>query len=392
MEKSITSLLTNQFIRFINSQRFSGILLLLATIVSLFLANSISAEGYHHFWSEEIKLSFSGRTIGMSPEHFINEILMSVFFLLVGLEIKREFLNGELSGKEKASLPIAAALGGMIFPALIYISINYGTDTFSGWGIPMATDIAFAIGILSLLGKRIPEGLKILLTALAVVDDLGAVIVIALFYTKGIALMYLGYAAVVVVVMLILNRFNVKSLLPYLLLGVVLWLCIYNSGIHSTISGVILAACIPYSKTKRSPLTRLENILHTPVNFLVMPLFAMANTAINISGAIGDQLLTRESVGIAAGLVIGKPLGITLFIWLAIKAGISKLPSNVNFKEIIATGFLGGIGFTMSIFISLLAFTNEENIINAKLMILISSFVAGTIGFMMLKKYADAKT
>ena len=211
MKKSITSLLSTQFIRFINSQRFSGILLLLTTIVSLFLANSISAEGYHHFWSEEIKLNFSERTIGMSPEHFINEILMSVFFLLVGLEIKREFINGELAGKEKASLPIAAALGGMIFPALIYISINHGTDTFSGWGIPMATDIAFAIGVLSLLGKRVPEGLKILLIALAVVDDLGAVIVIALFYTKGITLIYLGYTAIVVTLLIILNRFKVNS-------------------------------------------------------------------------------------------------------------------------------------------------------------------------------------
>lgn len=384
--------LSRKFLEFINSQKFSGILLMIMTCISLVVANSGWAEGYLHFWEKEFGISIGEIHIGLSPEHFINEILMSVFFLLVGLEIKREFIDGELAGRERALMPIAAALGGMIAPALIYTLFNYGKPGSSGWGIPMATDIAFAIGILSILGKRVPDGLKVLLTALAVVDDLGAVMVIAIFYTGTLSFKYLLLAAGIMALLFILNKMKVHILLPYLLLGVILWFAIYKSGVHSTISGVLLALTIPYKRNPRNLLYKLEDSLHTPVNYFIMPLFALANTAIALSGDISTAILSSVSFGIAFGLIIGKPLGISLFIWIMVKLKWSRLPDNINMKEIIATGFLGGIGFTMSIFIALLAFDDPETIVTAKLMILISSLIAGTIGFLLLKKYADAKS
>lgn len=329
---------------------------------------------------------------GMSVEHFVNDGLMAVFFLLVGLEIKRELIAGELSSFEKASIPVSAAIGGMIVPALLYALFNHGTATTSGWGIPMATDIAFAIGVLSLLGNRVPDSLKILLTALAVVDDLGAVVVIALFYSSGISFFYLMLSGFVLLLLFIMNRSGVKSLVFYLIPGILLWYFMYSSGVHSTISGVLLAMVIPFRKNEEhTPLLRLEHWLHRPVNFIIMPLFALVNTAIVFDPGILHQVISPESFGIATGLIFGKPIGILLFIGLAIILKIGKLPEGINMKHIAGIGILGGIGFTMSIFISLLAFKEPEYILNAKLVILLSSFIAGTIGYFVLLKINDTK-
>lgn len=383
MKLSITAALRE----FIQSQKFSGVLLILCTVLSLSLANSIFSESYLKFWQFHFGSLLNGSTAGMSIEHFINDGLMAIFFLLVGLEIKREAVAGELSSIKKAAIPVAAAFGGMIIPALIYTAFNYNTPTASGWGIPMATDIAFAIGALSLLGKRVPDSLKMLLTALAVADDLGAVVVIALFYSSGISVLYLGLSGAVMVLLIILNLAGVRSLLLYLLPGLLLWYFMYCSGVHSAIAGVLLAMTIPFSKKeKNSPLLRLEHTLHSPVNFIIMPLFALANTAIILSSGFMDEVFSPEILGIGMGLVVGKPVGIILFISLALRFRIGKLPEGVTMKQVLGMGFLGGIGFTMSIFISLLAFSEPEYILNAKVIILASSFIAGLTGIILLKK------
>ncbi|HRH67301.1 MAG TPA: Na+/H+ antiporter NhaA [Bacteroidia bacterium] len=383
MKLSITAALRE----FIQSQKFSGVLLILCTVLSLSLANSIFSESYLKFWQFHFGSLLNGSTAGMSIEHFINDGLMAIFFLLVGLEIKREAVAGELSSIKKAAIPVAAAFGGMIIPALIYTAFNYNTPTASGWGIPMATDIAFAIGALSLLGKRVPDSLKMLLTALAVADDLGAVVVIALFYSSGISVLYLVLSGAVMVLLIILNLAGVRSLLLYLLPGLLLWYFMYCSGVHSAIAGVLLAMTIPFSKKeKNSPLLRLEHTLHSPVNFIIMPLFALANTAIILSSGFMDEVFSPEILGIGMGLVVGKPVGIILFISLALRFRIGKLPEGVTMKQVLGMGFLGGIGFTMSIFISLLAFSEPEYILNAKVIILASSFIAGLTGIILLKK------
>lgn len=302
-------------------------------------------------------------------------------------------MGGELSTIRKAIIPVAAAIGGMIFPALFYLFFNTGTETASGWGIPMATDIAFAIGVLSLLGNRIPDSLKILLTALAVVDDLGAVIVIALFYSSGISMFYLLSAAGVLVLLSVFNFLRVKSLLFYLIPGLFLWYFMYSSGVHSAIAGVLLAMTIPYRKEdEKSPLLKLEHSLHFPVNFIIMPLFALANTAIVLNSGFMDQILSPESLGIGVGLIFGKPIGIVSFISLVLLFKIGKLPYGMNMKQVIGLGFLGGIGFTMSIFISLLAFSEPDHILNAKIVILISSCIAGLTGYFLLRKTNHASS
>ncbi|TAH43006.1 MAG: Na+/H+ antiporter NhaA [Bacteroidetes bacterium] len=387
------TLFTEAFTEFIQNQRAVGILLILCTATSLLLANSVYSDSYVHFWHKEISLIISDFQIQMGLGHFINDALMAVFFLLVGLEIKRELLEGELSSLKRATLPLAAALGGMLVPAGIYMLFNAGTETQSGWGIPMATDIAFAIGILSLLGNRVPVSLKILLTALAVVDDLGAVLVIALFYTKSISTYYLMLAAVPLVILIILNRFRVKYITLYLLVGVVLWYFVYKSGIHATIAGVLLALTLPLRGfEKKSPLLSLEHALHTPVNFLIMPLFALANTAIVLGSGFIETLQTSESLGIAFGLILGKPIGIFSFILIALYTKVSRLPHGTNLKQLLGVGFIAGIGFTMSIFIGMLAFDSPDHIYNAKLAILSSSLVAGIIGFFLLKCATNATT
>ncbi len=376
---------TTLFKEFFDSEKAAGLILIFCTAISLLLANSTLSDTYLQFW----ETSFQGHSIA----HWINDGLMAIFFLLIGLELEREIYKGELSNVKDALLPIFGAIGGITVPASIYISINYGTETQSGAGIPMATDIAFALGILALLGSRVPLSLKVFLTALAVIDDLGAIIIIAIFYTKTLAFVNLFIALGVFAFLLILNRLKVMNLIPYLVGGVVMWYFMLHSGVHATITGVLLAFAIPFGKgDKTSSSYKLEHFLHKPVAFIVLPVFALANTAIIFSGDLSDTLTEPYSMGILLGLVVGKPLGIFLLTFLTVQLGWCKLPSDLNWKSILGVGFLGGIGFTMSIFITLLAFENETIINNAKLIILISSLIAGIIGFFMLKTILKSST
>jgi NhaA family Na+:H+ antiporter len=369
---------TKLFTGFFESEKAGGLLLILCTVVSLILANSAIGNAYHHFWLME----FSGQSI----EYWINDGLMTIFFLLIGLELEREIYKGELSNIKDALLPIFGAIGGMFIPAGIFLFFNYGTATQSGAGIPMATDIAFALGILSLLGSKVPTSLKIFLTALAVMDDLGAILVIAVFYTKTILWSNLLIAMGIYVVLLVLGRLKVNNLIPYLIGGVIMWYFMLHSGVHATITGVLLAFAIPFGKGgKKSTSYILQHFLHKPVAFIILPVFALANTAIVLSSDIGSTLTQNYSLGIALGLIVGKPLGIFALTFVAVKLGICQLPSDLNWKSIIGVGFLGGIGFTMSIFITLLAFDHQAIINNAKFVILISSLIAGIIGFLTLK-------
>lgn len=372
--------LTSTFTDFFQSEKAGGIILLFVTIVSLILANSQIQTEYIAFWNTELGHH--------SITHWINDGLMTIFFLLIGLELEREMYNGELSDIKNAVLPIFGALGGMVVPAGIFLMLNYGTQTQNGAGIPMATDIAFAIGVLSLLGNRIPASLKIFLTALAVIDDLGAILVIAIFYTQSIAFLNLFLAFLVMGILFILNRKKVHNIIPYLIGGVLMWYFMLNSGVHATITGVLLAFVIPFGDGgKETSSYRLQHFLHKPVAFIILPLFAIANTCIAITSDWHEGLSHENSIGIITGLVIGKPLGIYLFSLLAVSIGICKLPNDLKWKNILGAGMLGGIGFTMSIFITLLAFKNDgEEVINySKIAILIASFLSGTFGFIWLK-------
>ena len=371
---------TRLFKDFFESEKAGGLLLLLVTLLSLALANSPVQTSYIEFWETEIGHH--------SITHWINDGLMTIFFLLIGLELEREMYGGELSDIRNATLPIFGALGGMLIPAGLFLAFNWGTITQNGAGIPMATDIAFAIGILSLLGNRVPTSLKIFLTALAVIDDLGAILVIALFYTETISFLYLGMAFGVMGILFILNRKNVHSLIPYLIGGAVMWYCMLNSGVHATITGVLLAFVIPYGNGgKKTSSYRLQHFLHRPVAFFILPLFAIANTGIAIDSNWHEGLTHANSIGIMVGLIVGKPIGITLFALLCVKLGIGSLPKDLKWKHILGAGMLGGIGFTMSIFITLLAFKNdgEAVITYSKIAILVASFVSGTLGFLWLK-------
>jgi NhaA family Na+:H+ antiporter len=311
---------------------------------------------------------------------------MEIFFLLIGLELEREIYMGELSKLKDALLPMFGALGGIVFPAGIYLIFNYGTPTQSGAGIPMATDIAFALGILSLLGNKVPTSLKVFLTALAVIDDLGAIIIIAIFYTKTLLWTNLFIALGIFVLLLVLNRMKVRNLIPYLIGGIAMWYFMLQSGVHATITGVLLAFAIPFGNgDEKSTSYILQHFLHKPVAFIILPIFALANTAIAISGDITQTLTENYSLGISLGLIVGKPLGIFLLTFLAVTAGLCKLPADLNWKNIFGVGLLAGIGFTMSIFITLLAFDDETIINNSKLVILISSLIAGLLGFITLK-------
>lgn len=369
--------ITQLFKDFSDSEKSGGITLIACTIISMMLANTAFGENYTHFWHS----TFGGQSV----EYWINDGLMTIFFLLIGLELEREIYIGELSNIKDALLPIFGALGGMIIPAGIYLWLNFGTTTQSGAGIPMATDIAFALGILSLLGKKVPTSLKVFLTALAVIDDLGAIMVIAIFYTKAIIWLNLFIAMGIFVFLIILNRLKIRNLIPYLIGGVVMWYFMLNSGIHATITGVLLAFAIPFGNGgEKSTSYILQHFLHKPVAFLVLPLFALANTAIVINTDLGEIITQKFSLGISLGLVIGKPIGIVLISFLAVIFGICKLPDDLNWKSIIGVGFLGGIGFTMSIFITLLAFDDFELQNDSKITILIASIIAALIGFLLL--------
>lgn len=374
------------FKEFIQTKVTGGVILLFCVAIALLIVNSDLKDAYHHFFETNLGIGFSDYKFERTLHFWINDGLMAIFFLLVGLEIKRELLEGELSDIKKSSLPIVSALGGMVIPALIYAIANIRHESLSGWGIPMATDIAFAVAIMSILGRRVPLALKIFLTALAIVDDLGAIVVIAIFYTNQLNVSYLFYAAIVMVVLYGLNISRVKSLSIYLPFGIVLWYFIYMSGIHATISGVLLALMIPTNKGNRiSPLEQLEHLLNKPVSYIIMPLFALSNTDIvfqsNSIASIGSSI----GIGIIGGLYLGKATGISLFAWLSIKIfKISELPNNTNWVQIIGAGFLGGIGFTMSIFIALLSFDNLEWQNTAKISILLASILSGLTGYLLL--------
>ncbi|MDA3865642.1 MAG: Na+/H+ antiporter NhaA [Salinivirgaceae bacterium] len=362
---------------FLNNEKSGGLMLICCTVVSLLLANSAVGEEYAHFWHIDLG--------GLSLTHWINDGLMMIFFLLIGLELKREMIIGKLSNVKDAMLPIFAAIGGMAIPAGIYFAFNAGTVTQSGIGIPMATDIAFALGVLSLLGSRVPLSLKIFLTALAVIDDLGAILVIAVFYTSDLVVSNLFIALGVFALLLVLNKLKVRNLIPYLIGGAVMWVFMLNSGVHATITGVLLAFTIPFGPEKsKNPSLAMEHWLHKPVTFLILPIFATANTAIIINSGLGEMISQNYSLGIAAGLILGKPIGVFLVSLLAVSLGLCTLPKELNWKTIIGVGFLAGIGFTMSIFITLLAFNDATVIDNSKLMILLASLAAGIIGFIVL--------
>ena len=370
--------ITALFKEFYESEKAGGVILLFVTIISLALANSPIQSSYIAFWQFDMG--------GHSITHWINDALMAVFFLLIGLELEREIYKGELSDIKNASFPLIGAMGGFIIPACIFLLFNFGTATQSGAGIPMATDIAFAIGILSLLGNRVPLSLKIFLTALAVIDDLIAIIVIAIFYTKTIIWANLLLSLAVFAVLLILNRLKVKNLIPYLLGGVVMWYFMYNSGVHATITGVLLAFAIPFGNgDKNSTSYILQHFLHKPVAFIILPLFAIANTSITIGADWQNGLSEVNSIGILAGLILGKPMGIVAFAFTGALLGLCKLPKGLQWKNIIGVGFLGGIGFTMSIFITILAYDDVALINSSKIAIIVASITAGLLGFLFLK-------
>ena len=369
---------TKLFKDFFDSEKSGGLVLIACTIISLVVANSTFGTDYHHFWQTQFQ--------GHSIEHWVNDGLMAIFFLLIGLELEREIYIGELSKLKDALLPIFGAIGGMFVPAGLFLLFNYGTATQSGAGIPMATDIAFALGILSLLGNRVPTSLKVFLTALAVIDDLGAIIIIAIFYTTTLLWTNLFIALGIFALLLVFNRLKIRNLIPYLIGGVAMWYFMLHSGVHATITGVLLAFAIPFGNgDEKSTSYILQHFLHKPVAFIILPIFALANTAIVFSGDIAQTLTENNSLGIALGLIVGKPLGIFLLTFLAVSLGLCKLPTDLNWKSIFGVGLLAGIGFTMSIFISLLAFDNDTVINNSKLVILMSSFIAGTIGYFFLK-------
>ncbi|RWC54372.1 Na+/H+ antiporter NhaA [Mesorhizobium sp.] len=369
------------FREFLDSEAAGGIILMAAAALALIVANSPLAETY---------LSALHAYLGpLSVSHWVNDGLMAVFFLLVGLEIKREMLDGQLSTWPRRMLPGIAAAGGMLVPALVYVAINRNNAAaLSGWAIPTATDIAFALGVLSLLGSRVPASLKVFLTALAIIDDLGAVIIIAIFYTSGLSLAYLGAAFAVIAALVVLNRMRVMTLLPYLLLGIILWVLVLKSGVHATLAGVALALTIPLERTAgighdldHSPLHRLEHGLHKIVAFVVIPIFGFANAGVSLAGLSVSALIEPLTLGVAAGLVVGKLVGVFGSSALAIRFGLADLPANAGWTHMIGISLLCGIGFTMSLFIGLLAFASDVALQDAvKVGILAGSFIAAILG------------
>lgn len=368
---------TKLFREFFNSEKAGGALLIFCSVISLMIANSFYGEKYLHFW--HLQIAFQ------PLEYWINDGLMAIFFLLIGLELEREIYIGELSNFKNASLPFIAASGGMLLPAMLFLIFNFGKISQAGAGIPMATDIAFAIGILSLLGSRVPASLKIFLTAIAVIDDLGAIIVIAIFYTSTLVWLNLGIALGIFLLLLILNRLKIHNLIPYIIGGAAMWYFMAQSGVHPTISGVLLAFTIPFGDGgEKSPSYLLQHWLHKPVAFVILPLFALANTGIAIESNWFAGLSEPNSTGILAGLIAGKPLGIFLFSFAAVASGICVLPPDVKWKHVLGIGFLGGIGFTMSVFITLLAYQDPEPVTQSKIAILGASLISGMAGFFWL--------
>jgi NhaA family Na+:H+ antiporter len=388
MTTHIPNKVTTLFTEFFESEKASGILLLSVTIFSLLIANSPWGKAFLEIWHLKIGFDLDELHLRYDVEHWINDGLMAIFFLLIGLEIERELYIGELSDRKNASLPVIAALGGMVVPAAVYLIFNWGTETQSGFGIPMATDIAFALGILSMVGKNIPVNLKIFLTALAVIDDLGAILVIAIFYSSDISGLYLALAGGMLLILFIFNRLRIRQMWLYLLPGAFMWYLILQSGIHAAIAGVLLAFVLPFDQGEELSLSyKVQHFLHKPVAFLIMPLFALANTGIVLKGFSLDNLFRMNMLGIFFGLTIGKSTGIVLFSLLAVKLGLSKLPEGIFLRHLIGAGFLGGIGFTMAIFVTFLAFGDTEIAENSKLAVLLGSIMAGLIGYFILKTH-----
>lgn len=381
------------FKEFVQSGSAGGIILIACVVTSLIIANSPLGHGFENLLGTELGFKTESVQLRYPALLWINDGLMAIFFLLVGLEIKRELVEGELSSFKKASLPIFAALGGVLVPATIFYLFNKGTATAPGWGIPMATDIAFAIAIITMLGKKAPASLKIFLAALAIVDDLIAILVIAIFYSSDLHYTYLMYAGGIFVFLLILNKLGVKSLAAYVIPGVFIWYFVHHSGVHATIAGVLTAFAIPTNPVAtESPLEKLEHLLVNPVNFLIMPLFALANTNIEFEPEMIGGLTTVLGLGIICGLVIGKPLGIFLLTWLSVKSGICSMPNGARWSHILGVGMLGGIGFTMSVFIALLSFPGMDLILSeAKFSILTGSILSGVLGFWLLSTISKRK-
>ena len=423
------------FQEFLRAEASGGILLLACTAVALIWANSPWSGAYHDFWHTYVTVGFGGYALTESLLHWVNDGLMAVFFFVVGLEIKREILVGELGSFRKAAVPIAAALGGMAVPAIVYVLFNYGKPGMSGWAIPAATDIAFALGILALLGKRAPTSLKVFLTALAIADDIGAVLIIALFYTSNISLLALGIAAGILILLIISNLIGIRRLLAYAVLGTALWIAFLESGVHATVAGVILAFTIPsrcrikggtfvaFARTAldefergggneddiitdparqsavhaleqacehvETPLRRMEHALHPWVSYFIMPIFALANAGVSLGQGVGAALTSSVGLGVMFGLVIGKQVGVMALTWAAVKGRIGQLPAMTTWKQLYATSWLAGIGFTMSLFIANLAFADHPQLLeSAKIGILAGSLVSAVVGFLILRATA----
>ena len=380
--------ITSPFKWFFKLEAASGLLLLISAVIALFISNSNLSNLYFETLNRYLFVGINNFGIKMSLLHWINDALMAVFFFFVTLEIKREFLQGELSNRKQALLPIIAAIGGMLVPALIYVYINFQTgDTLNGWAIPSATDIAFSLGVLSLLGSRVPISLKVFLTALAIIDDLGAIVIIAFFYSGDLSIKYLSLLLITFIALIILNKFNIKKFIPYLLLGLILWFFTHESGIHATISGVLLATVIPHRKKENdfSLLTKIEHSISPYVAFGIMPLFALANAGVSLSGMNFDSLLLPVPLGILLGLFIGKQIGVFLFSIISIKLKIAQMPNNANWLNFYGVGVLTGIGFTMSLFVGNLAFVeNVQYISGVKIGVLTGSLLSTVFGYVLL--------
>ncbi len=382
--------LKNLLKSFIESDASNGMVLIMAAVAAMILANSAeTAHGYQAFLNEPVQIRFGALDISKNLLLWINDALMALFFLLIGLEVKRELIVGELASRDKAIFPVIAALGGMALPALVFLGFNHGDEIArNGWAIPTATDIAFALGVLALLGSRVPAALKVFLMALAIIDDLGAIVIIALFYTSGLSMPSLVVAAGAIVLLALLNYFNVRKISVYMLVGIVLWTAVLKSGVHATLAGVIVGFFIPLEKREgHSPAEHLAHGLMPWVNWLILPLFAFANAGISLTGITLSDVFSPEPSGIILGLLIGKPLGITLFCWLAVKLRLAVLPHGTTIRDIMAIGVLCGIGFTMSIFISSLAFdsAHEQLVTFSKLGILTGSVLSAVIGYTLLR-------
>ena len=373
---------------FFRLEAASGLILLISAIIALIVSNSSLSELYFDTLNKYLFIGVNNFGLKLSVLHWINDALMAIFFFFVTLEIKREFLQGELSSKKQAILPIVGAVGGMLVPALIYIIINFNTpNTLNGWAIPSATDIAFSIGILSLLGSRVPLSLKVFLTALAIIDDLGAIVIIAFFYSGDLSIKYLGLMLLSFILLLTLNKYSIKKFIPYLLIGLFLWFFTYKSGIHATIAGVLLAACIPHRKKDHdfSLLVKIEHAISPYVAFFIMPLFAFANAGVSLEGLSFSSLLLPVPLGILLGLFIGKQFGVFIFSYASIKLGFAEMPNKSNLLSFYAVGVLTGIGFTMSLFVGNLAFANDMQYIDGvKIGVLSGSLLSTLFGYFLL--------